>query len=343
MSRMTCALAVVLTISGCSRGQTTEPATPVEQSAQPERAAERDRARPVGVEMRNVRLHPAPHVTLHVANLSGRLIGTRGTPVFDDPRSFYFEVAASEMSLDPQSLTVIVNDLFAFEKSPLSDLEVRFKDGRIEQHGKMRKGIPVPFTIEAEVGTEAGQVRLHPVKVRTAGVPTTKLMDFFGIELDDLIKGRADRGIAVRDNDLFLDPSRMLPSPQVKGRVTSARIVDDRLMLQLGDPARKERPKAERDASNFIWFHGGRIRFGRLTMDDADLRLIDVDGCDPYDFDSEHYNKQLVAGFSRNTPTGGLSTYTPDYDDLGRPAARLRLPSIRTACGAATSSSNGIR
>ena len=54
------------------------------------------------------------------------------------------------------------------------------------------------------------QVRLHPVKVKTVGVPTTKIMDLFGIELDDLLRVRAGRGVAVRDNDLFLAPSQML-------------------------------------------------------------------------------------------------------------------------------------
>ena len=38
------------------------------------------------------------------------------------------------------------------------------------------------------------------------------------------------------------------------------------------------------NAANYIWFHGSRIRFGRLTMTDADLQLIDADERDPFDF-----------------------------------------------------------
>ena len=64
---------------------------------------------------------------------------------------------------------------------------------------------------------------------------------------------------------------------------------------------------------NYIWFRGGTIRFGKLTMSDADLQLIDMHPADPFDFFSAKYSTQLVAGYSKNTPQQGLRTYMPDY------------------------------
>ena len=290
-----------------------------------------ERVEPVGIEMRNVRLHPAPGVVLDVTTLRGRLVATKGSlPVFDDQESFHIDVDGAALSLDASSVTALVNHVFAYEGSPLSDLKVEFADGRIQQRGKLRKGIPIPFTVEATVAPGDGDVRLHPVKVRAAGVPSTKVMDFFGIELDDLIRVRAGRGIRIRDNDLFLAPSQMLSAPEVRGRVSAARVADGRLWLVLGSADRIRAPdaKAARTEGNFIWFRGGRIRFGRLTMHDADLRLIDADPRDPFDFNAALYNEQLVAGYSRSTPSGALRTYMPDHDDLSRPAGRLRLPSV---------------
>jgi hypothetical protein len=281
--------------------------------------------------MRNVRLHPAPGVVLDVARLRGRLVATKGSlPVFDDQQSFHIDVEGAALSLDAPSVTALVNHVFAYEGSPLSDLKVEFADGRIEQRGKLRKGIPIPFTVEATVAPSDGDVRLHPVKVRAAGIPSTKVMDFFGIELDDLIRVRAGRGISIRDNDLFLAPSRMLSAPEVRGRVSGARVADGRLWLVLGsaDRIRASDAKAAAAEGNFIWFRGGRIRFGRLTMHDADLRLIDADPRDAFDFDAALYTEQLVAGYSRNTSSGALRTYLPDHDDLPRPAGRVRMPSV---------------
>jgi hypothetical protein len=280
--------------------------------------------------MRNVRLRAAPNIILHVASLRGRLVSDiSGPPVFDDQRSFHIDVDGAEMTLDAASVTALVNDVFAYDGSPLSDLEVQLHDGRVEQKGKLRKGIPIPFSVEASVDASGGLVRLHPVKTRAAGIPATKLLDVFGVELDDLIRVRAGRGITVRDNDLFLAPSQMLPSPAVRGRVASATVRGGRLHLILGDPSvAGARPSAPRE--NYIWFRGGQIRFGRLTMTDTDLRLIDADRRDPFDFYAERYNDQLVAGYSRNTPTGALRTYMPDYEDL----SRGRLPPPRMVGGA---------
>jgi hypothetical protein len=53
-------------------------------------------------------------------------------------------------------------------------------------------------------------------------------------------------------------------------------------------------------------------------MSATDLQLIDADDRDPFDFSPDNYNRQLVAGYSKNTPHGGLKTYMPDYADLER-------------------------
>jgi hypothetical protein len=65
-----------------------------------------------------------------------------------------------------------------------------------------------------------------------------------------------------------------------------------------------------------MYFRGGKLRFGKLTMTDTDLALIDEDPKDPFDFNLDRYNDQRVAGYSKNTPSHGLKTFMPDADDL---------------------------
>jgi len=155
-------------------------------------------------------------------------------------------------------------------------------------------------------------MNVHPLKVKTAGVPTTKLMSLFGVELDDILKGRPDRGFTFRDNDLFLDATRMLPAPATRGKLTRAFVRGDRLVQVFGRGA----AGFAKGRGNYIWFRGNMIRFGRLTMSDTDLKLIDMDPKDPFDFYSARYNQQLVAGYSKNTPQHALRTYMPDFNDL---------------------------
>ena len=59
-------------------------------------------------------------------------------------------------------------------------------------------------------------------------------------------------------------------------------------------------------------------------MTDTDLELVDEDPSDPFDFSIDHWNDQLVAGYSKNTPTRGLKAHMPDYNDLNRQTAAKR-------------------
>jgi hypothetical protein len=61
-------------------------------------------------------------------------------------------------------------------------------------------------------------------------------------------------------------------------------------------------------------YRGNVLRFGRLTMHDTDLRLIDDDPRDPFEFSPKEYVKQLVAGYSKNEADGKLRVYMPDFD-----------------------------
>jgi hypothetical protein len=271
----------------------------------------------VSIEMRNVHLHVSDDAALDVTWIHGRLRSTSPDkpPVFDDQSSFTMELEDAEVALDAASLTALVNRAFAFKGSNLSDLRVSFEGSNIVQRGKLSKGISVPFTVTASVAvTPDGQLVIHPVKVKAAGIPAAKLMGLFGIELQDLIKGRPEAGIAIKDNDLLLDPSKMLPPPATRGHLVKAFVRGDRLVQIFGKGA-AARPTS---GGNYVWFRGNVIRFGRLTMSNTDLKLIDMDAKDPFDFYSAKYNQQLVAGYSKNTPDGALRTYMPDYNDLKR-------------------------
>ena len=85
----------------------------------------------------------------------------------------------------------------------------------------------------------------------------------------------------------------------------------------------KGTPLAERALSpNHIYWRGSQLSFGKLTMSDTDLELVDTDPDDVFDFSVDDWNAQLVAGYSKTLPNRGLQAYVPDYNDLSpRPAA----------------------
>ena len=56
----------------------------------------------------------------------------------------------------------------------------------------------------------------------------------------------------------------------------------------------------------------------------TDLELVDLDLTDPFDFSIDHWDAQLVAGYSKTLPNKGLRAYMPDYNDLVTGSAARR-------------------
>lgn len=294
------------------------------------RARTRPRAaapRGISVDMRNVDLHMTGDVTLHVRTLRGRFVPNRagGVANLDDSASYVVAVDAGETAIDAASLNVIMKEyVFApgpvHGEPPVENLVLKVEDGMVKQKGKLDKKIDLPFSVKAVVEpTPDGKIRVHSKSIKSVlGLPVKGLMKILGLEMDDMLKVEPGRGVTVDDNDFIIDPQTMLPPPHLKGRVTAVRIEGDQIVQVFGDG-----PVARGQGRNHIYWRGGSLRFGKLTMRDTDLELIDQDQTDPFDFSVDGYNEMLVAGYSKNTPQLGLKTYMPDYNDLkaGRPVA----------------------
>jgi hypothetical protein len=277
----------------------------------------------VQLEMKNVRLHVDDGIVLDVTRLRGHMMSRDETapPVFDEPRSYVLHLQQAEMSMDMASLQNLMNrHVFAYQGSPLKDVIVEPDGLRLKMKGKLRKGIDIPFSTTASVSTTTnGLLRLHVESMKAVGVPTKGLLEFLGLKLDDVVDIKKRRGVEVQDNDIILAAGQILPPPEIVGHLTRVAVQGTRLVQTFDDPS-KGRPTTltlpSPAARNYVYFGGGSITFGKLTMRDADLQLIDADPRDPFDFFPARYNAQLVAGYSKNTPAKGLKTYMPDFDDL---------------------------
>ena len=91
------------------------------------------------------------------------------------------------------------------------------------------------------------------------------------------------------------------------------RIERDRIVQEMGDAKQRGAP---RSAGNYMAYHGNKLQFGKLLMSDTELRLIDMDARDPFDFSLDHYRDQLMAGYSKTTASFGLNTFMMDYNKL---------------------------
>ena len=281
----------------------------------------------VQVRMENVNFHVGHGVELRVLHLTGRLASTAPgkIPTFDDVTSYVIEIDSARVSMTAGSLTNLMNNvLFAGPNAPIKNMTVEIEGTELKQTGTLKKGVSVPFTMRASLDVTAdGKLRLHPTSMKAAGIVPKGVLDFFGLHIKSLLKVGAESPMQVSGDDLLLDPQRALPPPRIRGKLTRAWIADGLVYEQFGGekPTRSITPPVA--SGNFMYYRGGTLRFGKLTMVDADLLLVDDDPKDPFDFSPAEYKDQLVAGYSKNTPNNGLVTHMPDLSDIAkRDAAR---------------------
>jgi len=273
---------------------------------------------PVEVDMRNVDLHLTSDIGVHIRHLRGRFVaeGSRQIPNLDDPRSYNVTIDTGEVAVDLASLNAMMTRTLQGH-SNVSRLQISIdEDGRLRQKGTVKKGIPVPFDVKARASvTPDGRIRIHSESVKGFGVPVNPLLKAFGLGLDDLLKVEPGRGVSVDHNDLLLEPSRLLPPPAMHGTITAVRIERDMMVQVFGSGAPQSlSPPAM--SKNHIYWRGGQLTFGKLTMADTDLELVDDDPNDAFDFSVDKWNAQLTAGYSKVTPQRGLKAHMVDFNDL---------------------------
>ncbi|MFL5449857.1 MAG: hypothetical protein ACJ8AX_15010 [Gemmatimonadales bacterium] len=280
-------------------------------------SAQKPEVSAVQVQMRHVDFHVDSSIVLKIESLRGELQPTSPDhfPYFDDKSSFVLSIDSARIGITPASLGDLLNRYtFAYPGSPLRRLRISVEKGQIRQQGTMRG---IAFNILADLTlTPTGELRLHPSSVKAAGIGVGGLMKFFGLHLEKLVKLEGVRGVRIDQDDFYLDPPRLLPPPLVKGRVGGVQVTDSAMVLTFQPPdSSKVKPLTVPDpkAANYMFYRGGVLRFGKLTMHDADLMIVDANPQDPFDFYLDHYNAQLVAGYEKNTPDHGLIVVMQDY------------------------------
>jgi hypothetical protein len=265
--------------------------------------------------------HFTDNVTVQILQLRGSLVPVRqdSLPIFDDSRSFNLEISSADINMTTDSLANVLNQyVFAASDAPLKGLSVTTEGNSLKVKGKLHSKGDISFEAAGTISaTPEGQIRIHAEKVKAAHLPVKGLMDLLGLKIADLINTKKVRGVRSEENDLILDPQQILPPPHIKGRITAVHIQGNEIVQVFGSKPKTVSSPAF--SGNYMAYRGAQLRFGKLTMSDTDMILIDMDPKDPFDFYLDHYRDQLVAGYTKTTPEFGLRVFMRDFHKLRTP------------------------
>lgn len=270
----------------------------------------------VAIQMKNVNFRISKDIALEVRSLRGNLVHTMaGVPVtFDDVSSFKVAIDTAEVAITPEALTSLMNSyVLAYPGAPIHNVSITIAGNRVKQKGTVHKGIDIRFEIEGSLSVTAdGNVRIHADKITSQHIPVKGLLHFFGEDLSKLMNQNAGRGMKLEGDDIILLPPALTPPPHMEGRVTRVAIQNGKIVQYFDSGKHLTSLKPPLETNAYIYHRGGVLRFGKLTMSDADLEIVG-DRAQAFDFFQKEYLKQLVAGYSKSTAANGFVAHMMDY------------------------------
>jgi hypothetical protein len=280
---------------------------------------ERDEEKPYTIiEARHVIFHEQSGVRLRAEWLQGRLYPTSKSkvPSLDDPTSFKVEVEQGKTQISLDDLSEMLRNQ-VFRNSKLSGIRIRAHGPtQVEITGTLHEVVPLPVQLTGDIAaTGDGRISIHINHLKVFKIPFKGMLAFMHLKPANLVHV-AGKGVEAHGDSLYISTDALLPSPRKTGLITSVHCTaDGELEEDYGHNPAEKPALADWDRSrwrNYIRLTGGNIQFGKLTMESADLTLLDSSPGDWFEFDLAHYHQQLVSGQMRMTQNGGLHVFVPD-------------------------------
>ena len=263
---------------------------------------------PTRLQAENVSFQVIDGVRISVKSVDGLMIPTHANrPVsLDIPTSMRVQVLSAQTSISAEALNRLLNNYtLPHAQSSVRDLKIDFEDGRVHVEGKVKKVLDIPFSAEATVDlTSAGDIRVHFTNFTAAGFVHKRLLDWLGIHVDSVAKPGRSHSFQVVDDDMIFPMHTLFPPPHFIGRLRSAKIEGDQFVQVFGDP--KPFAPAPLPSDHYIYFRGGVMQCGRMTMQGVDLELVNKDEGEPLIFSIDHNFEQILPGRLKVTPTHGM-------------------------------------
>jgi hypothetical protein len=293
------------------------PANTTTQTTSPTPTVSTTKSVETHVVMHNVLLNEGPGLKLRVRWLRGRMHPTQPgvTPSFDQPSSFSLDIDAGVVGISLADLSSALNSGL-LQGSQIKNVSLVSSGKEMKLRGTLHKGISFPIEMTSDLGVAPdGRIHVHIEKLSVLKLPVKGLLEQFRVQASDIVEPKnGSKGVEVVGDDIFFDPEQILPDPRQHGRLTDVHLRNGDMVEVFGS-ARQEAMQA-REWRNFISLRGGTVEFGKLTMHDADIAMIDVSQDEWFRFDLTRYQEQIVNGHTKMTPQAGLRIFMPDIDKV---------------------------
>ncbi|MBL8034034.1 MAG: hypothetical protein JNJ69_10050 [Leptospiraceae bacterium] len=285
------------------------------------------------MKLSNLHFRLTDEIHMEVKELIGEAIPKGKTPIvnFDDVNSFRIDILSGEAFVKTEIMEYIFNNMvFNYDGSPLKNMQMQFfddeEDGKkvkkLRLTGDMKLVVWLSFEMVGKMylDREKTLMVIEAERIKSLGNPYTKaLLDTVGLNMEKLLPVPSGRGITMQGNKIIVEPFKIFPPPQIGGFISDMRIHNDGLQLFFSSKKKIAFPPLPvRDVKNYLYLYQGDVKFGKLTMVDARLQMVDLSQKNDFDFYLKKYQIPLAAGYSKIMPDGSVVAHIPDYRDVTR-------------------------
>lgn len=273
-----------------------------------------DRA-PTLVYAHNIQLRKGPDFRIYIVWVSGQMLRTKANvnPSFDEPDSFILRIDKGIIRANIGDISKYLNSTTS-KDSALKNIDIQPEGELIKIRGTVKKVVPLPVEILGSLAaTPDGLVRLHVQHISILKVPVKGLLGTLDVKLSDLVPSTNVAGVTVSGNDIVFDTEKLLPPPHIRGPLTTVQVKVPDIEVIYGNAPNDPTKLAQ--WHNFIRFRNGALNFGKLTMHNADLTMIDAANEPWFNLDLVNYQNQLVNGDTRMTAQAGVEIYMPSLKE----------------------------
>ncbi len=172
----------------------------------------------------NLELRKGPEFRIYIRWLRGEMVPTLKDrpPSLDDEESFVFHIDRGLIHANLGDITTYLNSAMA-SRSPLKNMKLTGEGQQMKLSGTMHK-LLVPLPVEV-LGTLSpapnGRIHLQVTKISVLKMPVKGLLGGLKVEIDDIVGKDPVAGVEVKDNDIYLDTTALLPPPHIRGQISA--------------------------------------------------------------------------------------------------------------------------
>src|SRR5437763_486578 len=108
---------------------------------------------------------------------------------------------------------------------PLNHLPSVPQGKPLVQSGIMHQVVDIPSTMYGDLSlTPDGRIRIHPAKLDICGINGLGLLKAVGQTMEKMLDLSKAKGIQAEKDDLLLEPLKILPPPQIEGRLAEVQM-----------------------------------------------------------------------------------------------------------------------